>query len=94
MKEYFVYILSNFNNKVLYIGVTNDIRRRVFDHKEGRGGYFTKKYNVDKLVYCEIHNDINQAIHRETRLKKYRRADKEKLVTNFNPEWQDLYYAL
>jgi len=89
--NYFVYILTNRSNKVLYIGVTNDLRRRIYEHKRKLVPGFTSKYNLNKLVYYEYFKMINNAILREKRLKKWKRAWKEELINNFNPEWRDLY---
>ncbi len=89
--NYFVYILSNKSNKVLYIGVTNDLKRRVYEHKTRFSKGFTWRYNVDKLVYYEHFKNIANAIIREKRLKKWKRVWKEELINNFNPEWRDLY---
>ena len=93
MKNYCVYILTNKANSVLYIGVTNDIKRRVFEHKEGVNDGFTAKYKVDKLVYCEFVSSIESAIEREKQLKKWNREKKIKLIEEQNPCWKDLYYA-
>ena len=89
-KNYFVYITTNWNNKVMYIGVTNNLTRRVYEHKNKLVEGFTKKYNINKLVYYEQFFDVNEAIHREKELKKWRREKKDKLVENLNIEWKDL----
>jgi len=94
MKSYFVYILASKKNGTLYIGVTNDLVRRVYEHKEGVIDGFTKKYNVKKLVYYEIHNDIRNAIQREKQIKKWYRKWKIELIEKNNPEWNDLYPML
>ena len=88
--DYFVYIMTNKHNTVLYVGVTNDIEYRTFVHKAKFNEGFTAKYNCDKLVYFEEFQDILEAIHREKQLKKYRRAWKEDLVNQMNPDWKDL----
>jgi putative endonuclease len=88
--QYFVCILSNFTNSVVYIGVTNDLETRVFQHKNKLLKGFTQKYNVNKLVYFEEHNDINRAIEREKQLKNWQRAWKNELIEKDNPEWRDL----
>ena len=80
MKQYFVYILASKKNGTLYIGVTNDLIRRVYEHKEGIIEGFTKKYNIKNLVYYEIHTDINEAIKREKALKKWKRDWKIELI--------------
>ena len=88
--QYYVYILANKWNTVLYIGVTNDIIRRVYEHKEKLIGGFTQKYNVNKLVYFEETNEAIIAIEREKQLKKWARKKKEWLIELNNPDWRDL----
>jgi putative endonuclease len=88
---YYVYILTNKNNTVLYTGVTNDLARRCYEHKNKLVKGFTEKYNVDKLVYYETINFIDLAIHREKQIKGYSRIKKEALIAKLNPEWQELY---
>ena len=88
--QYYVYILSNWNNKVLYIGVTNNLQRRVYEHKNKLVEGFTQKYNVNKLVYYEIYSEVYLAITREKQLKKYLRKRKEELIATINPAWKDL----
>ena len=83
--------MANVTNKVLYIGVTSDLKRRIIEHKEGSGSLFTQKYCCHKLVYYECFEDIEQAISREKRLKHYNREWKDKLVERMNPEWDDLF---
>jgi putative endonuclease len=90
-KEYYVYIMTNAHNTVLYTGVTNHLARRVYEHKNGLGSAFTKKYNVNKLVYYEIGNSIHSAIAREKQLKGGSRKKKVDLINSLNPEWKDLY---
>jgi putative endonuclease len=89
-KNYYVYLLSNWNNKVLYIGVTNDLERRIHEHKQKLIPGFTQKYNVSKLVYYEQTSDVISAISREKELKKWRREKKNALVNGVNQEWKDL----
>jgi putative endonuclease len=89
-KTYYVYILASKRNGTLYIGVTNDLARRMYEHKEGLAEGFTKSYGVKMLVYYETFDDINTAIAREKRLKKYKRAWKLNLIQQHNVEWQDL----
>jgi putative endonuclease len=89
-KSYYVYFLSNWNNKVLYIGVTNDLQRRIYEHRQKLIPGFTEKYNVNKLVYYEETSDVIAAISREKQLKKWRRDKKNSLVIGVNPEWRDL----
>jgi putative endonuclease len=90
-KTYYVYILASRKNGTLYIGVTNDLARRVTEHREGVAEGFTKKYDVKVLVYFERFGDISVAIHRETRLKKWKRRWKIGLIEEANPQWRDLY---
>jgi len=90
-KQYFIYIMTNKNNSVLYTGVTNDLKRRVFEHKSKFVEGFTKKYNIDKLVFYEIYNDINEAITREKQIKGGSRVKKIKLIEEMNNKWNDLY---
>jgi putative endonuclease len=90
MKQYFVYIITNTSNKVLYIGVTNNLDRRMYEHKNKVIDGFTKKYNLNKLVYYEITNDIESAISREKQLKNWHRDWKIKTIDDFNPTWKDL----
>lgn len=87
---YFVYILSNWNNSVLYIGVTSNLPRRLYKHRHGLSDGFTKKYNVHKLVYFECTNDVYSAISREKQLKKWRRDKKDHLIQLQDPQWKDL----
>lgn len=75
---------------MLYTGVTNDLVRRIFEHKTGRNDGFTHKYNITKLVYYEMFDYIDLAIAREKQIKGYSRSKKEKLITEFNPEWNEL----
>ncbi len=91
MKSYWVYILCSRRNGTLYIGVTNNLVRRVYEHKQKLVDSFTKKYAIDKLVYTEEFNDINEAIAREKSIKKWNRVWKLKLIEQQNPEWEDLY---
>jgi putative endonuclease len=89
--QYYVYVLASNKSGTLYIGITNDLKRRVGEHKEGLIEGFTKKYNIRKLVYFEIYNDINEAMLREKRLKKWNRSWKIRLIEEMNPKWNDLY---
>ena len=93
-KQYFVYILASRKNGTLYIGITNDLIKRVYQHKNNLADGFTKKYNVHSLVYYEIHNDVCNAITREKQLKKWNRQWKIELIEKTNPEWNDLYINL
>ncbi|MBU1163958.1 GIY-YIG nuclease family protein [Patescibacteria group bacterium] len=89
-REYYVYIMTTKNNTVLYIGVTNDIYRRVHEHKQKSAKGFTSKYNVVKLIYFEEYEYIHDALDREKQLKKWYRKWKEELINKFNPDWEDL----
>jgi putative endonuclease len=93
-KYYYVYILTNQRHTVIYTGVTNDIARRAWEHREKPLKGFTKQYNVNKLVYYETFNDINTAIAREKQLKTWNREWKENLINKTNPDWHDLYKEL
>ena len=86
--------MTNQNHNVLYTGVTNNLKRRVLEHKENRGSEFTKKYKVYKLVYFEITNDINAAIFREKQIKAGSRQRKLELINDMNKEWRDLFEDL
>ena len=84
-------MMANDHNTVLYTGVTNDLQRRVLEHKEGKGGGFTKKYNASKLVYFEYGDDVNAAILREKQIKAGSRQNKIDLINSMNAEWKDLF---
>ena len=87
--QYYVYIMTN-SSKTLYTGITNNIIRRVYEHKNKLNKGFTQKYNINILVYYEIHTDINEAITREKKIKGLLRSKKIELIENFNPKWIDL----
>lgn len=87
---YYVYLLTNKNNKVMYVGMTNDLMRRVHEHKNGVVEGFTKKYRVHKLVYYEVSESVLAAIEREKEIKKWRREKKNQLVEKVNPTWEDV----
>jgi len=89
-KQPAIYILASRRNGTLYIGVTSDLERRVWEHKEGVIEGFTKKYDVHRLVYYEVHHEMGEAIAREKQLKKWNRAWKIELIEKSNPEWRDL----
>jgi putative endonuclease len=93
-KSYFVYILASKRNGTLYIGVTNNLAYRVWQHRDGLASKFTKKYGVTKLVYFEVYDDVQAAIAQETRLKKYKRQWKINLIQSRNEHWDDLYESL
>ena len=86
-RSYWVYIMSSLS-RTLYTGVTNDLERRVFEHKQGQPGSFTARYNVNRLVYCEESGDISEAIAREKEIKRMTR--RRKIIESTNPDWQDL----
>ena len=88
--QYYVYILSNWNGKVIYVGMTNNLERRVNEHKSGEIEGFTKKYRVHKLVYFETMDDVRRAIEREKEIKGWSRAKKNALIAALNPDWHDL----
>ncbi len=90
-QQYYVYIMTNKRNTGLYTGVTNDLRKRVYEHKAKLVDGFTKKYNVNKLAYYEIFNDIYNAIMREKQIKDGSRQKKIDLINSINSEWRDLY---
>lgn len=90
MKIYYVYIITNKWNTTLYIGVTNDLVRRIYEHKQGLIEGFSKKYNLCKLLYFEETNDVRTAIEREKQLKKWRRDKKVSLIKKMNPRFEDL----
>ena len=89
-KSYYVYLLTNQNNKVMYVGMTNDLVRRIYEHRHQLIAGFTSKYHVNKLVYFEETADVLAAITREKQVKKWRREKKNALVEAMNPEWSDL----
>ena len=89
---YYVYILANETNVAVYTGVTNDLYRRVYEHKAHIDkDSFTAKYNITKLVFFESTNDVKSTIEREKQIKKWNRGRKNKLISSFNPQWRDLY---
>ena len=88
--QYYVYILSNWNNKVLYIGITSNLERRLYEHKMKLADGFTKRYNVNKLVYYECTCDVEAAITRDKQLKGWTRSKKDTLINRENPQWLDL----
>lgn len=94
MKQYYVYILASKKNGTLYIGVTSNLLRRVYEHKNNLIDGFTKKYHVHQLVYYEGTEAVDVAITREKQMKKWKRQWKIKLIEKFNPNWKDLYYDL
>lgn len=92
--QYYVYILFSKRNGTLYIGVTNDLVRRIYEHKNKLVNGFSKRYGVDKLGYYEIHQNIEEAIFREKQLKNWQRTWKLELIEQDNPDWCDLYETL
>ena len=89
-RNYYVYLLTNWNNKVMYVGITNNLERRMYEHKHKLVEGFTQKYIVDKLVYFEETRDVHAALEREKEIKKWRREKKNALVKRNNKEWKDL----
>ncbi|MFA4888991.1 MAG: GIY-YIG nuclease family protein [Candidatus Omnitrophota bacterium] len=89
-KQYYVYFLTSWGNKVIYVGVTNDLKRRVYEHRNGLIEGFTHKYHIHKLVYYEACEEIEGAILREKQIKGGSRQKKVELITKFNPGWDDL----
>ena len=94
MHSYYVYILASQKNGTLYVGVTNDLVRRVYEHREGVVDGFTRRYGAKMLVHFEVFDDVRFAIGREKRLKKWPRAWKIALIEKDNPDWRDLYHRL
>lgn len=90
-REYAVYIMTNAHNHVLYTGVTNNLKRRVYEHREGIGSIFARRFNVVKLVYFEFGDNIQAAIMREKQIKAGSRQKKIDLINSLNPKWEDLY---
>jgi len=89
--SYWVYILASSNDRALYVGMTNDLIRRVYEHREGLIDGFTQKYNIKKLVYFESHDTALAAIQREKNIKHWSREWKVELIAKNNPDWRDLY---
>ena len=89
--QYYIYIVTNYTNKVLYTGVTNSLINRIYQHKHKLVSSFTSKYNINKLVYYEIYEDPQTAISREKQIKAGSRKKKIDLVNSVNPDWNDLY---
>ena len=94
MKSMYIYIMTNQNNTTLYIGVTNNLVRRVWEHKHHLVEGFTSRYHLTKLVYYELWQGEHEAIQREKTLKNWHRQWKENLINQFNPEWNDLYESI
>ena len=90
MRDYYVYILASDQNGTLYVGVTNDLARRVYEYRNDLIDGFTKRYGVHRLVWFEVHRDINEAILREKRIKKWNRSWKLRVIEKMNPDWMDL----
>ena len=90
----YTYIITNRKNGALYTGVTNEMSRRAIEHREGTGSRFAAKWHIYRLVYVEFHEEIDNAILREKRMKKWRRAWKIALIEQSNPDWRDLFFDL
>lgn len=93
-KQYYVYILNNHSRTVLYCGITNDLKRRVWEHKNDLAKGFSRKYQIHDLVYYEVFSDPESAIEREKQIKNYSRLKKEELILAFNPKAIDLYSSI
>ncbi|KKQ92023.1 MAG: hypothetical protein UT58_C0002G0022 [Microgenomates group bacterium GW2011_GWC1_39_7b] len=93
-KYYYIYIITNVKNTVLYTGVTGNLVARIYHHKNKSVSSFSNKYNLNKLVYYKVYEDVNSAIAREKQIKAGSRKKKIDLIINFNPEWKDLYDTL
>jgi putative endonuclease len=89
--DYYLYLIINYTNSVLYLGVTNDIKRRINEHKDGINNGFSKKYNCNKLVWFEKYSDIRLAIEKEKSMKKWKREYKLNLIIEKNSDWKDLF---
>lgn len=89
-KNYYLYIITNYEETVLYTGVTNDLERRIYEHKNKLLKGFSQRYNLNKLVYYEVFDDVNEAIYREKQIKNWRRQWKMDLIKELNPEFKDL----
>jgi len=94
MRYSYVYLLCSERNGTLYVGVTSDLKKRVWEHKDGIYKGFTEKYNIHKLVWFEVHEDIEHAIAREKAIKKWNRKWKLRIIEEMNPKWEDLYDSL
>ncbi len=94
MKQYYIYIITNKHNKVLYTGYTNNLKRRIYEHKEKIYEGFSSRYNVNKLVYYEIFYTMKEALDREKQIKAGSRKKKVDNIISMNPEWKDLYEEL
>jgi len=94
MKSYYVYIMTNKTRTTIYIGMTNDLAKRVYQHQQGEMEGFTKDYRLNRLVYYEVYNDVHDAIAREKQLKRWRREKKNTLIEQQNPRWVDLSIEL
>jgi putative endonuclease len=94
MKKYYVYMICSKRNGTLYIGVTSDLIKRVYEHKNKLADGFSKKYNIHRLVWYESHETVEEAIVREKQIKKWKRQWKLKLIGRDNPEWNDLYETI
>ena len=92
--EPYVYILASRPRGAIYTGVTGDLRRRVWQHKRGEGSAFTKRYQIDKLVWMELHDTMDEAIAREKQIKRWSKERRRGMIDVFNPEWRDLYFDL
>ncbi len=94
MNTYYLYILASKKNGTLYVGVTSNLLKRIYEHKTKIIEGFTKEHSVDKLIYFEVTHDVEAAINREKQIKSWNRAWKIRLIKKSNPDWEDLYYKL
>jgi len=94
LKQYYVYIITNFSNTTLYIGVTNNLERRLFEHENEMADGFSKRYHCHKLLYFEVTNSVESALEREKQLKRWSRTKKDTLIKTMNPEMEDLSTSL
>jgi putative endonuclease len=90
-KQFYVYMITNYSESSIYTGITNDLIRRVYEHKNKLNNGYSSRYNINKLVYYEVFDDPINAIAREKQIKGWTRIKKKKLITSFNPDWYDLY---
>jgi putative endonuclease len=94
VEKYYIYIVASRKNGTLYIGMTNNLKKRIVQHKEGLIPGFTQRYKINMLVYFEEHTDVRDAITREKQMKRWKRAWKIELIESMNPEWNDLFFGL
>jgi putative endonuclease len=93
-QQYYVYILASGLGGTLYVGITNNLLKRIYEHREGGGSEFTRKYGVHRLMFFEVHEEVEHAIKREKQIKRWKRVWKINLIEGCNPDWEDLYPRL